>query len=63
MKFLDNVDAFYFFGEEELIRYGLRENVKGNRLAKSPESNADLNLIYETGLASGSSIKATAEDY
>ena len=55
---LDNVDAYpYFFGEED-IRYGLRENVKGNQLAKSPESSADLNLIYETGLASGNDLTA-----
>ena len=55
---LDNVDAYpYFFGEED-IRYGLRENVKGNQLAKSPESSVDLNLIYETGLASGNDLTA-----
>ena len=39
---LDNVDAYqYFFGQEDL-RYGLRENVKGNELAKSPEFSADI---------------------
>ena len=51
---LDNVDAYqYFFGQEDL-RYGLRENVKGNELAKSPEFSADISLKYETVLASGS---------
>jgi iron complex outermembrane receptor protein len=51
---LDNVDAYqYFFGQEDL-RYGLRENVKGNELAKSPEFSADISLAYETALASGS---------
>jgi iron complex outermembrane receptor protein len=51
---LDNVDAYqYFFGQEDL-RYGLRENVKGNELAKSPEFSADISLTYETVLASGS---------
>ena len=55
---LDNVDAYpYFFGEED-VRYGLRENVKGNKLAKSPESSLDLNLIYETGLPSGNELTA-----
>ena len=55
---LDNVDAYqYFFGEEDL-RYGLRENVKGNKLAKSPEFTADLSLVYETELASGNSMTA-----
>ena len=51
---LDNVDAYqYFFGQEDL-RYGLKENVKGNELAKSPEFSADISLTYETVLASGS---------
>jgi len=51
---LDNVDAYqYFFGQEDL-RYGLRENVKGNELAKSPEFSADVSLTYETALSSGS---------
>ena len=50
---LDNVDVYqYFFGEEDL-RYGLREDVKGNKLAKSPEFTADINLTYETTLSSG----------
>ena len=41
---LDNVDAYqYFFGEEDL-RYGLRENVKGNELAKTPDFTADATL-------------------
>ena len=53
---LDNVDAYpYFFGEED-IRYGLRENVKGNQLAKTPELTADITLKYETNLASGNSL-------
>ena len=30
-------------------------------LAKSPESSADLNLIYETGLASGNDLKAVLQ--
>ncbi len=50
---LDNVDAYqYFFGQEDL-RFGLRENVKGNELAKSPEFSADVSLTYETALSSG----------
>ena len=55
---LDNVDAYqYFFGEEDL-RYGLRENVKGNKLAKTPEFTADASLIYETDLTSGNYMTA-----
>tara|TARA_B100000900_G_scaffold413401_1_gene437309 strand:- start:946 stop:3261 length:2316 start_codon:yes stop_codon:yes gene_type:complete len=54
---LDNVDAYpYFFGEED-IRYGLRENVKGNSLAKTPELTADISLKYETNLSSGRSLQ------
>ena len=53
---LDNVDAYqYFFGQEDL-RYGLRENVKGNELAKSPEFTADVNFTYETSLSSGTLV-------
>ena len=55
---LDNVDAYqYFFGEEDL-RYGLRENVKGNQLAKTPEFTADVSLMYETDLPSGNYLTA-----
>ena len=50
---LDNVDAYqYFFGEEDL-RYGLRKNINGNELAKTPEFTADITLTYETVLKSG----------
>ena len=53
---LDNVDAYqYFFGQEDL-RYGLRENVKGNELAKSPEFTADIMLTHERMLASGAML-------
>ena len=53
---LDNVDAYqYFFGEEDL-RYGLRENIKGNELAKSPEFTADITMTYETVLSSGTMV-------
>ena len=55
---LDNVLAFgYFFGEED-IRYGLRENVKGNELAKTPDFTADATLTYETVLSSGNGLTA-----
>jgi len=50
---LDNVDAYqYFFGEEDL-RYGLRKNIKGNELAKTPEFTADITMTYQTVLSSG----------
>lgn len=50
---LDNVDAYqYFFGQEDL-RYNLRENVRGNKLAKSPEHTSDISLKYETSFTSG----------
>ena len=58
---LDNVDAYpYFFGQED-IRYGLRENVKGNQLAKTPEITADISLKYETNLPSGNSLTTIAQ--
>ena len=50
----------YFFGEEDL-RYGLREDVKGNKLAKSPEFTADINLTYETTLASGNEFSSIVQ--
>ena len=54
---LDNVDAFQYSAEgEELIRYGLRENIKGNKLAKTPEVTADASFTYETVLPSGNEI-------
>ena len=55
---IDNVDAYqYFFGQEDL-RYGLRENVKCNELAKSPDFTADINMVYETELSSGRLLTA-----
>ena len=58
---LDNVDVYqYFFGEEDL-RYGLREDVKGNKLAKSPEFTADVNLTYETTLSSGNEFSSIVQ--
>ena len=58
---LDNVDAYpYFFGEED-IRYGLRENVKGNSLAKTPEITADISLKYQTNLQSGNTLQTVAQ--
>ena len=58
---LDNIKSeFYFFGEEPQ-RYALRENIKGNRLAKSPEFTANLGLQYNGELKSGVPLRATAE--
>jgi len=58
---LDNIRAeLYFFGEEP-IRYSLRENIKGNKLAKSPEFNANFGLMYEKILSNGKPLRATAE--
>ena len=58
---LDNIRAeLYFFGEEP-IRYSLRENIKGNKLAKSPEFNANFGLMYEKILSNGKLLRATAE--
>ena len=53
---LDNVLAYQYFIEEEQERYDLREDVKGNMLAKTPEFTADATLTYEGELASGNPI-------
>ena len=58
---LDNIKSeLYFFGEEPQ-RYALRENIKGNRLAKSPEFTANLGLQYNGELKSGVPLRATTE--
>ena len=58
---LDNIKSeLYFFGEEPQ-RYALRENIKGNRLAKSPEFTANFGLQYNGELKSGIPLRASAE--
>jgi len=58
---LDNVKAQpYFFGEED-IRYGLRENIDGNDLAKSPDFTADVSLQYEMITAGGHTVTGTVQ--
>ena len=58
---LDNIKSeLYFFGEEPQ-RYALRENIKGNQLAKSPEFTANFGLQYNGELKSGVPLRATAE--
>ena len=58
---LDNIKSErYFFGEEP-ERYNLRENIKGNRLAKSPEFTANFGFQYNGKLKSGLPLRATAE--
>ena len=57
---LDNIKAeLYFFGEEP-TRYALRENLKGNKLAKSPEWTANLSIQYQDETEMGY-LTATAE--
>jgi len=58
---LDNIKAeFGFFGDEP-ERYAQRENLKGNKLAKSPEFTANFGLQYNGELKSGVPLRATAE--
>ena len=58
---LDNIKSeLYFFGEEPQ-RYALRENIKGNQLAKSPEFTANFGLKYDGELKSGIPLRASAE--
>ena len=57
---LDNLNAeLYFFGEEP-IRYSLREDIRGNELAKSPELTANIGVEYTTDIAYGL-LTTTAE--
>ena len=58
---LDNIKAeFGFFGDEP-ERYNQRENIKGNKLAKSPEFTANFGLQYNGVLKSGLPVKSTFE--
>ncbi|MDA8733189.1 TonB-dependent receptor [Gammaproteobacteria bacterium] len=58
---LDNIKSeLYFFGEEPQ-RYALRENIKGNQLAKSPKFTANFGLKYDGELKSGIPLRASAE--
>ena len=58
---LDNVKAGpYFFGQED-IRYGLRENINGNELAKSPNFTANASLTYQSDLAAGHNVSGSFE--
>ena len=60
-EYLDNAKAQrYSFGSEAL-RYALREDVKGNELAKTPEITADISLIYSTQLASGDVLNSSLQ--
>ena len=58
---LDNIKSeLYFFGEEP-ERYALRENIKGNKLAKSPEFTANFGLQYNGVSKAGLPVKSTFE--
>ena len=58
---LDNIKAeFGFFGDEP-ERYAQRENLKGNKLAKSPEFTANFGLQYNGVSKTGLPVKSTFE--
>jgi iron complex outermembrane receptor protein len=58
---LDNIKSeLYFFGDEP-ARYALREDLKGNKLAKSPEFTANFGLQYNGQLQSGLPLRSTFE--
>lgn len=60
-EYLDNAKAQqYSFGGES-NRYLLKEDVKGNELAKTPEITADISLIYSTQLASGDVLNSSLQ--
>jgi iron complex outermembrane receptor protein len=58
---LDNIKSERYFFGGEADRYALRENIKGNQLAKSPEFTANFGLKYDGELKSGTPLRATAE--
>ena len=41
------------YKRQEPIRYSLREDIRGNELAKSPELTANMGLVYTTPIDSG----------
>jgi iron complex outermembrane receptor protein len=58
---LDNVKAQPFFFGQEDVRFGLRENINGNDLAKSPDLTADISLQYETITSGGHRLTGTMQ--
>jgi iron complex outermembrane receptor protein len=58
---LDNVKAQPFFFGEELARFDLREDIKGNELAKSPGFTADISLRYNTVFDSGTEFMGSIQ--
>jgi len=60
-EYLDNAKAQQYSFGGETNRYLLREDVKGNELAKSPDLTADISLIYSTQLASGDELNSSVQ--
>ena len=60
-EYLDNAKAQQYSFGSEALRYALREDVKGNELAKTPEITADISLIYSTQLASGDVLNSSLQ--
>ena len=60
-EYLDNAKAQQYSFGGETNRYLLREDVKGNELAKSPDLTADISLIYSTQLASGIELNSSIQ--
>ena len=60
-EYLDNAKAQQYSFGSEALRYALREDIKGNELAKTPEITADISLIYSTQLASGDVLNSSLQ--
>ena len=56
---LDNVPAAASF--DQTVRYALRQDVKGNELAKAPNLTADISLRYEIVWDSGTEFSGTVQ--
>ena len=59
--FLDNVVAQQHYFGSELARYALREDIKGNELAKAPDFNVDLSLNYFVALPNGTDLSSSLQ--
>ena len=59
--YLDNVLAQQHYFGAELARYALREDIKGNELAKAPDLNIDVSLNYATTLPNGNGLTSVLQ--
>ncbi len=59
--YLDNVLAQQHYFGAELARYDLKQDLKGNELAKAPDLNIDVSLNYATTLPNGNGLTSVLQ--